>query len=911
MTLFNTSFIADYKSDLPDPVEGTCQWVLTNPQYLCWLSEKEAGLLWMTGVPGCGKTILSSFISDYLQATQSSQDLHALVCCFFCDEKIEHQRDGKDILQSVIYQIVTRRRELIRYVTAAYETQGPHLVQSFDALWNIFKAIVSDIRSGPISIVVDAIDECEEQTRNKFLDSVSKFIHQVKLLEVPIQHCIRFLITSRPYVNIARRINGHARNHLQIEESQTEISNDVRLVIRQKVEGIVRRSHCGQNIQDFLEQYLYAKADQTFLWVTIVLQHLERSLLASEKDFKRIVNEIPRDLGTLYERFLESIPTEHQQLAVKLLHIITGSSRPLTLDEIDIFLTIDDSHRTVSEVEADCQPSVQRTVQGILGPLVRISDSRVYLIHQSAKEFLQELSNQKNSPMSAIYGINGEAADLVLASSCISFFLLDNFMRDQFSTDQLSTEESSPLSPVTGRVSIPDEENSIHTSIGIGQDLFLKDESLLEADACDSIAARYKLFDYAARYWPLHYSLSDKVASRELQAAAVRLSGHEGKRFSNWFRYYWLKAGMDLEYPQDFDQFVVASFFGHSTTLLSFLDQESPPDPRVVAYALYWASRMGHKVIVEILLRQDIEPESRTVDRQSPVNIGAQMGHFGVVEMLIADERVNVNFRGKGGRTAISLAAGNGHLELVNVLLGHNAIEVDMADFSQWTALFWAVGGNFSAIVHLLVADGRTDVNHTDKEGRTAFSWAAGDGMLDLVKYFMTIPQVHADLKDGMGRTALSWAAGNGHPDVVRLLARSKHVDISGKDGEGRNAISWACAGGHTDVLKVLIKYDRGRVDEEDQSGWAPLAWSMDKGYLSVVEALIDTGMVDVNRKDRNGRSALSWAAGYGYLDIVRLLISAGGADSRTEDNDGRTPLSWARINGSHDIVTMLQNQEI
>lgn len=370
----------------------------------------------MTGVPGCGKTILSSSISDYLQATQSSPGLHALVCCFFCDEKIEHQRDGKAILQSVIYHIVTRRHDLIRHVPAAYETQGPQLVQSFDALWNIFKAIVSDIRSGPISIVVDAIDECEEKTRNKFLDSVSRFIHQVKLMELPIQHCIRFLITSRPYVTIARRINGHAKNHLQIGESQTEISNDVRLVIHQEVEEIVGRSRCGQHIQECLEQYLYAKADQTFLWVTIVLHHLERTLLASEKDFKRIINELPQDLGTLYERFLGSIPTEHQQFAIKLLHIITGSSRPLTLDEIDIFLTIQANHRTVAEVEADCQPSVQRTIQGVLGPLVRVSDSRVYLVHQSAKEFLYDLSNQKDSPLSAIYGIEEQTGEF---SACL------------------------------------------------------------------------------------------------------------------------------------------------------------------------------------------------------------------------------------------------------------------------------------------------------------------------------------------------------------------------------------------------------------------------------------------------------------------------------------------------------------
>ena len=217
MTLFNTSFVADYKSDLPSPVEGICRWVLANPQYICWLSEKDAGLHWMTGIAGVGKTTLSSFITNYLEANQAAPDLHALVCCFFCDEKIENQKDGKAILQSVIYQIMTRRYDLIRHVTAAYEAQGPRLIQSFDALWNIFKAIVSDISSGPISIVVDAIDECEEKTRNKFLDNVSKFTRQVKLMEFPIRHCIRFLITSRPYATIDGKFNGYAKNHLQIE----------------------------------------------------------------------------------------------------------------------------------------------------------------------------------------------------------------------------------------------------------------------------------------------------------------------------------------------------------------------------------------------------------------------------------------------------------------------------------------------------------------------------------------------------------------------------------------------------------------------------------------------------------------------------------------------------------------------
>ena len=318
----------------------------------------------------------------------------------------------------------------------------------------------------------------------------------------------------------------------RLRESRTEISNDVRLIIHEKVEEIVRRSHCGQNIQNFLGQYLYAKADQTFLWVTVVLHHLEGSLLASEKDFKRIVSELPQEMRQLYEQLLRSIPSEHQQLAVKLLHIIAGSLRPLTLDEIGIFLTIQDSHRSVSEVEADSQPSVQRTLQGNLGPLVRVSDSGVYLVHQSAKEFLYDLWKEKDNILSAIYGNNDQNANLMLASSCLFFLLLDDFITDQFSTDQSSSEEDSRLSPITGRVKVTDEENVLYDPIGLGQDLILKDEFVLDADACDSIAARYTLFDYAARHWAIHFSSCNDFASHDLAKAVIRLSRYEGKRFS-------------------------------------------------------------------------------------------------------------------------------------------------------------------------------------------------------------------------------------------------------------------------------------------------------------------------------------------------------------------------------------------
>lgn len=126
--------IADYKSSLPTRVEDTCHWILSNPRYHDWSMQNEACLLWISGYPGSGKTILSAYLLEYL----GTSNLPAALYYFFCDEKIDKQRDAMAILRSLIHQLITRRRLLIKYIRASYDIQGPQFDQNFNELWRIF-----------------------------------------------------------------------------------------------------------------------------------------------------------------------------------------------------------------------------------------------------------------------------------------------------------------------------------------------------------------------------------------------------------------------------------------------------------------------------------------------------------------------------------------------------------------------------------------------------------------------------------------------------------------------------------------------------------------------------------------------------------------------------------------------------
>jgi ankyrin repeat domain-containing protein 50 len=300
---------------------------------------------------------------------------------------------------------------------------------------------------------------------------------------------------------------------LQIEEAHM-FEEDLRLVIHTKTDGIACRMKFKLETRKYLEQALYSKAGQTFLWVTFVLYILEKSLLASQKDIQRIVNEFPRGLAATYERFLHSISAEYQELASKLLHFLVGSLRPLTLEEIRILLAWQDHHRTVAAVEEDGQPNILETIEGILGPMVRISDSRVSLVHQSAKEYLHALSTQKDNPLCAVYGIDPHNASMLLAPVCISYLSLDDFKKDIFSMHQLSVDDS-PISLVAQT----SELDNTHASVdpfAIGEDTILQDPAVVESEACGSIAEGYTLFDYSPMHRARHFSSCSGICSQTL-----------------------------------------------------------------------------------------------------------------------------------------------------------------------------------------------------------------------------------------------------------------------------------------------------------------------------------------------------------------------------------------------------------
>ena len=872
--------------------------------YTTWLLGQGSKLLWVTGYTGCGKTILSSYIAHSLSENASSR---ILVCRFFCNGNIEQLRDPSIILRSVIYQIVYRRRKLLRLVRKASDLQGAQLFNRFDALWDLLVDITRHETAGSINVIIDAIDECEEGVQVMIVNRISR------LLKSDVANPMKFFITSRPNTPAIHAFQETSVQYarLSLEDNQKALSEDISRVIRQRLELLVKRGSCDPKTRNRLENLLLERADQTFLWVSLMLELLERRRLLLPGDLQTIAKRLPPNLAALYEQFLESIPPEDRNVAGKLLRIITISARPLSVEEIMILLEVD----MESSTEADQLGFSLDSLEVLLGPLIRVSDSRIYLVHQSLKEYLIDLGNDQINPLAASFGVNLQRESLMITQSCIRYLTSREF--GEGSSSGQPSDKDSPSIPIHSPVSRSFEQSrddmlDLSAYELQGGSLF-KEGSDVEAENFVFLVERHKLFDYAAMHWAAHFAQSSDQVSIELLDAAAALCDPRSDGFGDWFRYYWTMTGINERYPEVAEPLFVASFYGQIQAVIRLLDTIHFTSIQL-GFACYWTARQGHGSCVEMLLSQNkikLEPKSFYVNNQSPLAAAAQYGHLQCLQALIHSRLFDINEKDTRGRTPISLAAGSGYTLVVAALLRQEDIDPDSQDTSGSTPLFWAVGANSTDVTAQLLADSRISPNHLDRHDRNALSWAAEYGSLDPAKRLIKDPRVDINNRDSKGWTPLIHATRQGNDEIVRLLLSSKRCDPSSLDISSRNAISWAAERPRYNLLHQLLKHDRTGADIEDKDGWTPLAWALrPPGYTDNIFILTSSSLVDINHRDQDGRSPFSFAAGYGYLEVVKVLSRMPGIEIDSRDNTGRTPFSYAAGSGNWQIVQFLVDRE-
>ncbi len=408
---------SDYQEDKDRNVRrvpGTCMWALKHKSFLRWSQDPTASLLWVSADPGCGKSVLSRALVDEDLLKPNSPTTS--VCYFFFKDDDSNRQDCANALCALLHQLYVKKPSLLRYAKIEFQKYGEHLRNMFNKLWDILEKTAADPEAGEIVCVLDALDECSKKARETLIDRMAHFYSSRDKYHIKL----KFLATSRPYLDIERAFRNVIEDMRSIslkgEDESGTISKEIDLVIHERVPRLCG-AHCPPlepEVQNALILRLRKFEHRTYLWLHLTLDVIRDTLESTIPRLERLVNRLPRTVEEAYEKILEKVNASgYAQEARNLLHIVVAAVRPLTLAETRIALAINEKIeyegpcQSYNHLELQSEEAFRVRIRAMCGLFVSIVDSKLYLIHQTAREFLipKNLSNESTSLNNPALGI--------------------------------------------------------------------------------------------------------------------------------------------------------------------------------------------------------------------------------------------------------------------------------------------------------------------------------------------------------------------------------------------------------------------------------------------------------------------------------------------------------------------------
>ncbi|KAJ5502883.1 hypothetical protein N7463_005757 [Penicillium fimorum] len=902
-----TSRYEDHKDRNQESVEGTCQWFTNHHLFQGWRDNPSSCFLWVSADPGCGKSVLAKSLVDH-EIRGSEKRITSYY--FFKDDNAE-QKSAVHALCAILRQVFLQNDKLLhKSILDDFGRDPGWLSKSFARLWELLLEVASDPNAGEIICVLDALDECEESERSQLTHALDKLYRRDNSKSV-----LKFLVTSRPYVYIQREFqplkNRAPEIHLSGEDDvETEkIANEINLVIQARVEEMGDRLRLDNHERVFLRNQLLLISHRTYLWVTLIFDVIENSISYTNTKVKEIIRTLPRTVDEAYESILARSPD--QAKAQRLLHIVVSAVRPLTLKEMRIALAIGPTDRTYEDLDLESEIRFPTMVRNLCGLFVTIIDSQIYLLHQTAKEFLVK-----------------KARDT-----------LTQRMERGSSTDY-GTVEHQPHSdislPYWKHSLVPTESNNILNEICLTLLLFEDFESCPE-ERLDKYTQEHDFLEYAAKNWAEHFRKASSERQSETLKSVIEVCTLGSKRFGMWFSIYyespdWDDSNLTSWNESHFSDLLLGSYFGLALRVQGLIDASgqdlSHKGSLFDGSSLTLAAEGGHDRVVNLLLDAGAGGETSDIEDFSyqPLERAATNGHVQTVKILLDREKsllAHTTYPSKSA--ALWRAAENGHEEVVRLLLaaGANAnggygyksprlaTRADANDgYEDQSPLLAAAENGHLEIVKLLLKQKNIDPTWQSATGNTSLTLAAAGGHDTLVKFLLGVEGVDPDSRNHKGLSPLYVAAVEGHIEVVKLLIATNAVQLDVKDSSNhRTPLLSSLIEGYYSISKLLLDSGAQDIDHGDivSGGRTALSITAELGNETMFNALLDTEKANPNSKSTYNRTPLSYASESGATGIVRRLLNTEGVEPDLADtNYGRTPLSWAAAKGHFEVVQLL-----
>ena len=355
--------------------EGTREWVFDRVQN--WLDDRSSQnrVMVISGNAGMGKSVISAVICKRMQEAGRLSGSH------FCQYNNVRYCKPQLMIQSLAchfsHALPEYKQALVEQLSRNLGTDLNNMgvKELFAFLFKEPLIVVGDPGRNML-MVIDGLDECEYQGQNELLDVIAN-----QFCKLPIW--IRFLVTTRPALNIAEKLK-HLKP-LELKANDKENLEDVRVFCLKRLEHMVKPANVGE----FVER-LVLKCEGLMLYTHfLILSITENASIFHKED---LVGSSPLGISSMYHSYFKRLEREllkeldiKEEQFLNLLSAMTTSREPLPVGFVSKVL-----------VPSTNSPLTRRKVLRALtsvSALLPVRDDCLHVIHKSVQDWLTDISS--------------------------------------------------------------------------------------------------------------------------------------------------------------------------------------------------------------------------------------------------------------------------------------------------------------------------------------------------------------------------------------------------------------------------------------------------------------------------------------------------------------------------------------
>ena len=406
---------------------GTCRWILNSVTFQTWTratAKPDERMLWISAVPGAGKSFLYAFLVEHIRRIASANSEPILFYMF--DARNVDDSSALSAACSLAYQLlnVTQISEILLDTLDNYRVQtGQSKAIEFEPLWDILSEFLPQL-SG-YTLLLDGLDECED--RVVLLDSI---------IEVFKNSNAKIIVLSRREADFIQRLETFPQVRFGKAENCSDIVSFLqsRIVSSDKLRKISESEHVLRRLGCDLAVKLSTRSDGSFLWARTALREIESKATTSE--IIDVIEGLPSDLkqsyGFILEGYNKRLDTVRRHICCMMFRWLICAARPLSGKELRAAVEYEYIHSNIagesnddSVDDPECGSDdefhiTQAEIEQLCSSLVVTDGGSVQLAHISIAEFLRQ-GHEYASRQIECFFVDIPSANLYITMVCTDY----------------------------------------------------------------------------------------------------------------------------------------------------------------------------------------------------------------------------------------------------------------------------------------------------------------------------------------------------------------------------------------------------------------------------------------------------------------------------------------------------------